>query len=354
VDLGALRSNVESLRRRLPPATRLIAVVKADGYGHGARPVAEAALAAGAWGLAVVTLEEAAEVRDLLPPERILVLGPLLAEDAAEAAAGGYALGCSSLDLARALAAAAGSRRVPVHLKLDTGMGRYGAQPAEFAAIARFITSAPSLELAGTWSHLATADSDAGYAREQLERFLVATQGLPGLRHLANSGGVLKQAEMALDAVRVGIAMYGCEDPELEPVLQLRARVAQVKTVEAGSSIGYGRTWTAAAPARIATVSIGYADGVQRARSNRGDVLVRGRRVPLVGRVSMDSITLDVSALPELEAGDTATLIGADGGERIRAEEVAGWSGTISYEVLTSIGRRVERVYRAGEGKAFN
>jgi alanine racemase len=345
VDLGALRSNVEELSRRLPATTRLIAVVKADGYGHGARPVAGAALAAGAWGLAVVTLEEAAEVRDLLPPERILVLGPLLVEDAADAVEGGYALGVSSLDLARALAAAAGGREVPVHLKLDTGMGRYGAQPAEFAAIARFIASAPGLELAGTWSHLATSDSDAGFAREQLERFLAATEGLPGMRHLANSRGVLKQAEMALDAVRVGIAIYGCEDPALEPVLGLRARVAQVKAVEAGDSIGYGRTWKAPGPARIATVSIGYADGVHRARSNRGEVLVRGQRVPLVGRVSMDSITLDVTAAPEVQAGDAVTLIGRDGGERIRAEEVAGWSGTISYEVLTSIGRRVARTY---------
>jgi len=345
VDLNAVRSNVESLRRRLPADTRFIAVIKAGGYGHGARPVAEAALAAGAWGLAVVTLEEAAEVRDLLPPERILVLGPLLVEDAPEAAASGHALGVSTLPLATALAAAAGERRVPVHLKLDTGMGRYGAQPAEFAEIARFIAAEPSLELAGTWSHLATSDSDPGFARVQLERFRAATDGLPGLRHLANSRGVLNHPEAALDAVRVGIAMYGCEDPGLEPALQLRARVAQVKSVAAGTPIGYGRTWTARAPARIATVSIGYADGVHRARSNRGEVLVRGRRAPLVGAVSMDSITLDVSALPEVEAGDAATLIGADGSERIRAEEAAGWSGTISYEVLTAIGPRVERVY---------
>jgi alanine racemase len=293
----------------------------------------------------VVTLEEAAEVRDLLPPERILVLGPLLPEDAPEAAAAGYALGVSSLQLARALAAASGGRTVPVHLKLDTGMGRYGAEPGEFAKTARFVANNPGLELAGTWSHLATSDSDPGFAQVQLERFLAASEGLPGLRHLANSRGVLNHPEMALDAVRVGIAMYGCEDPGLEPALQLRARVAQVRTVPAGAAIGYGRTWTALAPARIATVTIGYADGVHRARANRGDVLVRGRRVPLVGAVSMDSITLNVTAVPEVEAGDAATLIGADGGERIRAEEVAGWSGTISYEVLTAIGPRVARAY---------
>jgi alanine racemase len=170
-------------------------------------------------------------------------------------------------------------------------MGRYGAQPAQFAEIARFITSDPSLELAGTWSHLATSDSDPGYAREQFERFLAATEGLPGMRHLASSGGVLHHPEMALDAVRVGIAIYGCSDPDLAPVLALRARVAQLKTVPAGASIGYGRTWVAPQPARIATVTIGYADGVHRARGNRGDVLIRGRRVPLVGAVSMDSIS---------------------------------------------------------------
>jgi alanine racemase len=320
-------------------------VIKANGYGHGARPAGEAALGAGAWGLAVVTLEEAADVRDLLPPERILVLGPLLAEDAPEAVAGGYALGCSSLELARALASGAGGRRVPVHLKVDTGMGRYGAEPAEFAEIARFITSTPGLELAGTWSHLASSDSDPGYTREQFELFLAATEGLPGMRHLANSGAVLNHPEMALDAVRVGIAMYGCQAPGLQPVLQLRARVAQVRTVPAGASIGYGRTWKAGGPARIATVSIGYADGVHRARANRGEVLVRGQRVPLIGAVSMDSITLDVSAVRGVEAGDVATLIGSDGHEQIPAEEAAAWSGTISYEVLTSIGQRVERVY---------
>jgi alanine racemase len=320
-------------------------VVKADGYGHGARQVGEAALGAGAWGLAVVTLDEAAEVRDLLPPERILVLGPLLPEDAPEAAGTGYALGVSTIEVARALAAAAGGRRVPIHLKLDTGMSRYGAQLEDFAATARFVSGDPALDLAGTWSHLATSDSDPGFSREQYERFLAATEGLPGMRHLANSRGVLNHPAMALDAVRVGIAMYGCEDPALQPVLQLRGHVFQVKAVPAGTTIGYGRTWTAAAPARIATVGIGYADGVHRARSNRGEVLVRGRRVPLVGAVSMDSITLDVSATPEVEAGDAATLIGSDGGERIRAEEVAAWSGTISYEVLTSIGRRVARIY---------
>ncbi|TMD51160.1 MAG: alanine racemase [Chloroflexi bacterium] len=345
VDLGALKANVALLRGLLPAATRFIAVVKANGYGHGAREVARAALEAGAWGLAVVTLAEAAEVRDLLPPERVLVLGPLLPEDAPEAVAGRHLLGCSSVVVARALEAAAGERRVPIHAKLDTGMGRYGADPEEFAALLSLIRASNRLELAGTWTHLASSDSDPSYTAEQLERFLAATEGLPGLRHVANSGAVLRHPEAALDAVRVGIALYGCGDPRLEPVLRLRARVAHLKTAPAGSSIGYGRTWTAGRRTRVATVTIGYADGVQRGRANRGVVLVRGRRAPLVGAVSMDSITLDVTEVPGVELGDAATLLGQDGEERILAEEAAEWSGTISYEVLTSIGTRVERHY---------
>lgn len=273
-------------------------------------------------------------------------MGPLLPEDAPGAAAAGFAIGCSSLEVARALAAADSGRTVPVHLKLDTGMGRYGAQPGEFAAIARFVQEAEGLDLAGTWTHLASSDSDPDFSREQFRVFLEVTAGLPGIRHVANSGGVLNHPEMALDAVRVGIALYGCGDPGLEPVLSLRARVAHLKTVAAGATVGYGRTWTARRESAIATVTLGYADGVHRARSNRGEVLVGGRRAPLVGRVSMDSITLDVTGVPGVAVGDTATLIGADGDGRIRAEEVAEWSGTISYEVLTSIGKRVARLHR--------
>ena len=207
------------------------------------------------------------------------------------------------------------------------------------------VRSSDRLELAGTWTHLASSDSDPDFTARQLQAFLAATEGLPGLRHAANSGAVLRHPETALDAVRVGIALYGCGDPRLQPVLQLRARVAHLKRVPAGGSVGYGRTWTATRPARIATVAIGYADGIHRARSNRGEVLVRGRRAPLVGAVSMDSITLEVTDVQGVELGDPVTVIGRDGEEEIRAEEAASWSGTISYEVLTSIGGRVERVY---------
>jgi alanine racemase len=168
----------------------------------------------------------------------------------------------------------------------------------------------------------------------------------PGMRHVCNSAGALNHPDFALDAVRCGISIYGCEWPGTQPALALRSVVTHVKTVETGATVGYGSLWRAPGKARIATVAIGYADGVHRARANRGHVLVRGRRAPLVGMVSMDAITLDVTEVPGVQAGDVATLIGQDGDQRITAEEAATWSGTISYEVLTSIGPRVERRYQ--------
>ena len=347
VDLGALRHNVRRLRSLLPSTSSVIAVVKAAGYGHGAVPVARAALEAGARGLAVSTLEEAAEVRDLLPPDRILVMGGLAPSDAGSAVASGCAIGCSSLDLARALSDSAFSP-VPVHLKVDTGMGRFGCPPEQAPELARFIAESRHLRLAGTWTHFHSAESDEAATRRQFALFEQALDALdvdPGLRHACNSAAALRYPEMALDAVRAGIALYGCEAPGMQPVLALRAQVTHVRDAPEGSTAGYGATWRAQRPSRIAALSIGYADGVLRARSNRGWALIRGRPAPLVGAVSMDTVTLDVSQVPGVEPGDVATLIGVDGDERIRAEEVAEWSGTISYEVLCAIGKRVERRY---------
>jgi alanine racemase len=235
-----------------------------------------------------------------------------------------------------------------VHLKVDTGMGRLGVAPDEAVALARAIV-AGGLRLAGTYTHFSSSDSDEALTRAQHERFEAVLAELraagiePGLRHAGNSGAALRHPDLALDAVRVGIALYGCEHPGLEPALALRALVTQVKTIAAGATVGYGATWRAGRPSRVATVSLGYADGVHRARANRGHALIRGRRAPLIGRVSMDATTFDVTDIEGVAVGDTATFIGPDGGERIRAEEVAEWCGTISYEVLTSIGPRVER-----------
>ena len=319
-------------------------MVKANGYGHGAVPIAHAALEGGATGLAVATLEEAAQVRGLVDHEQILVMGGLLPEQAKAAAATGFSIAVSSRELAEGLAES--ERPVPVHLKIDTGMGRFGCSPEDAPGLAQLIEESRGTRLAGTWTHFASSESDPAMTKRQFDLFLDTLMRFevgPGMRHACNSAGALNHPDYALDAVRCGIAIYGCEWPGTQPALALRSNITHLKTVEKGATIGYGATWRASGPTRVATVAIGYADGVHRARANRGYGLVRGRRAPLIGMVSMDAITLDVSDVPGVQAGDVATLIGRDGGELITAEDVAEWSNTISYEVLTSIGARVER-----------
>jgi alanine racemase len=345
VDLDAIRHNVRFLLGRLPEGTRLFAVVKGQAYGHGAAEVARAALSAGAWGLGVATPGEAQELQGLCAPERLLLLGGLAPCQAPDAAAIGCAVACGSRELAGALAAAAPpGRPVAVHLKVDTGMGRLGCDPAEAPELARWMDGSPRLRLAGVFTHFASAEGDEAYTAAQYARFQSALAAFgcdPGVRHACNSPAALRYPHMALDAVRCGIALYGCEWPGLQPVLRLRALLTYVKRVPEGAGLGYGQTWHAPRDSVIATVGIGYEDGVLRSRSSRGSVVVRGRRAPLVGRVSMDQITIDVTEVPGVRAGDVATLIG-DG---ITAEEVGEWSGTNSYEVLTSIGGRVERMF---------
>ncbi|MDQ6773966.1 MAG: alanine racemase, partial [Candidatus Dormibacteraeota bacterium] len=207
------------------------------------------------------------------------------------------------------------------------------------------VCAAPGLRLAGFYSHFAAAESDPAFTREQFGLFsrVAADLGVdPGLRHMANSAAALRHPEMALDAVRCGIALYGCEDDGLRPALSLSAPITQVTDVAPGATVGYGRTWRAGRPSRVATVGIGYEDGVLRRRSGRGYVLISGHRAPVVGSVSMDQLTVDATDVPGVAPGMRATLIG----EGLRAEEVAAWSETISYEVLTALGRRVERAYR--------
>lgn len=341
-----MRANCARILAHLPGEARLFAVVKANGYGHGALPVARAALDAGATGLAVATLDEALELGAIVPRDQVLVMGGLTVEHAAVAAEGGWGIAVSTRELASALGETGAV--VPVHLKIDTGMGRFGCTAQEAPGLAKFIDGSPGLRLAGTWTHFASADSDDAMTRRQFDLFTETLNRFdvdPGVRHACNSAGALHHPEFALDAARCGIAIFGCEWPGTQPALALRSVVTHLKTVEPGATVGYGATWNAPARRRVATVAIGYADGVHRARSNRGQVLVRGLRAPLIGVVSMDAITLDVTDIPGVHVGDVATLIGEDGDERITAEEVAQWCGTISYEVLTGIGQRVERRY---------
>ena len=349
-----MRANAARILAHIPKGTRLVAVVKANGYGHGAVPVARAALSGGATWLAVATLDEARELSGLGHAERILVMGGLTPDQAPAAAASGFSISVSSPDFARALGEA--EEVVPVHLKVDTGMGRFGAPLAEAADLARLIDRSSGLRLAGTWTHFASAGSDEEMTRLQFDRFEQALQELgvgPGLRHACNSAATLRFPEMALDAVRCGIALYGCEWPGSSPALALRSVVTHLKTVAKGDTVGYGATWRAPGLSSVATVAMGYADGIFRARSNRGHVLLRGRRAPLIGAVSMDAITIDVTDIPGAQVGDMVTIIGEDGDERVTAEEVAEWSKTISYEVLTAIGPRVKRSYQGIAARAL-
>ena len=273
-------------------------------------------------------------------------MGGLLPSQAPAAAASGCSIGVSSRELVEALGGS--ENNVPVHLNIDTGMGRFGCAPEEAPGLAEVITESKGVRLAGTWTHFAKSESDHEMTRQQLDMFLDTVSRFavsPGMRHVCNSAGARRHPDFALDAVRCGISIYGCEWPGTRPAMALRAAITHLKTVPKGATTGYGSLWQAPATARVATVAIGYADGVHRARANRGDVLVRGQRAPLIGIVSMDAITLDVSDVPDVQVGDPVTLIGRDGDEVITGEEVAEWSRTISYEVLTSIGPRVERRY---------
>jgi alanine racemase len=308
--------------------------------------VARAALEGGATGLAVATLEEADQLHGLVSEDRILVMGALPPHMAPAAAASGFAFTVSSLEFAKALDDQGGV--VPVHLKIDTGMGRFGCSLEDAPALATFIDQAPGLRLAGTMTHFASADSDEAMTRNQYNRFIEALGAFsvdPGMRHACNSVGARRFPQFALDAVRSGIGLYGCEWPGLRPALAFRSVVTHVKALGVGDSVGYGATWRATSRTRAAVIAAGYADGVHRTRSNRGSVLVRGARAPLIGVVSMDATTIDVTSIPDVQAGDVVTVIGADGDETITAEQVAEWSGTISWDVLTSLGPRVERRY---------
>jgi alanine racemase len=365
VNLAAIERNIGHLRSQLNPGSEFCAVVKADAYGHGAVPVAHAALAAGARWLAVATAEEAAELRRGGIIARILVMGAISPEElpmALNARADVVAWSEAFVDdLARAVASIARDRPARVHVKLDTGMGRLGTRVgADAEAIAEAIIASPALELVGVMTHFATADDDdTEFTELQIARFTPFVQTLrelaPGLCvHAANSAGTLRHPAGHFDLVRCGIAIYGGDpangDPDawgLDPALTLDSYVAAVKPAQAGDSSGYGRTFISERDTWIGTLPIGYADGVRRALSNNCDVLIGGRRYPLVGNVSMDNITVDLGpgGGDAVAVGERGRIIGRDGEERQTVEELARRIGTINYEITCGISRRVPRFY---------
>jgi alanine racemase len=365
IDLGAVERNCARLHSLLAGGADLCAVVKADGYGHGAVWCARAAQAGGAGWLAVATAGEAEELRRHGIGGPLLVMGALTHEDAAVALEAGADVVAWQPQFVRTLAAAAGrspAGRARVHVKLDTGMGRLGtADPAEAAEVAALVDADERLELVGLMTHFATADERGDeYFPAQLERFTAFVRELrsrfPNLRaHAANSAATYRDPAAHFDMVRCGVAVYGLDpfqdDPlarGLEPALALESYVAAVKRLRPGDSAGYGRRWRAERPTCIGVLPIGYGDGVRRALSNNAEVLVRGRRRPLVGTVSMDNVTIDLGPDTDVEPGEIAVLIGSQGDERILCEELARRMDTINYEVTCGISPRVRRLHTHG------
>ncbi|HZB76799.1 MAG TPA: alanine racemase [Solirubrobacteraceae bacterium] len=355
VDVGAIERNCARLAAVAAPAA-LCTVVKADGYGHGALAAARAALAGGATWLAVATAREAETLRAAGIGAPLLVMGALAPEELTVALRARADVVAWREGFATAIAAHPDGAGARVHVKLDSGMGRLGTRDAaEATAVAEAVAAARGLELAGAMTHFATADDDPAFAREQLAAFLPWAEALrtrhPGLlRHAANSAATLGIPESRLDLVRCGIAAYGMdpygESPDahgLEPALELSSYLAAVKRIAPGESAGYGRRFVAREPTWIGTVPLGYADGVRRALTNDADLLVGGRRVPLVGTVSMDNLTVDLGPGEPPPVGEPVVLLGRQGGERVLAEEWARRLGTIPYEVTCAISARVPR-----------
>ncbi len=356
MDGGALSRNMQVFRRLVAPPSSLLAVVKADAYGHGAVIAARAFLAGGADLLGVHSVAEACALRSAGIEARILVLGPALAWEVVEAADLGVEVTIGSLAAVEAVAAAGAPVRV--HLKVETGVNRQGLVEAELADAVAGLQAVPGVAIVGVSSHFADVEdtTDHAFAEAQLARFAdhrarLRELGVDDVQvHMSCSAAVLLFKRTHADIARVGVAAYGIwpsretrvsvrqrgrEEPQLEPALTWRVRIAQVRDVPAGQTVGYGRTWKAMTDSRIAVLPVGYADGWPRALSGRAHVLVRGRRAPLVGRICMNLCMADVTQVPDAAAGDDAVLLGRQGDEVVTAEMLADQLGTIAYEVLT-------------------
>jgi alanine racemase len=359
VDAGAVQRNCARLASELGEGAELCAVVKADGYGHGADACAAAALAGGATRLAVATGAEAAQIGRRFAHVPLLTMGALGREDLDAALAAGSEVAVWHDDFLHHVAdrARAQGSTARVHLKYDSGMGRLGNRdPAVVLELLRACAGSSDLVPVGLWTHFATADElDSTFFEEQLDRFAALAEAakaeFPQLTvHAANSAAVFRDRRAHFDMARCGVAVYGLDpfqaDPAergLAPALSLHSYVADVKRFQPGDSAGYGRTWRASTETWVGVLPLGYGDGVRRGLSNNAEVLVGGRRYPLVGTVSMDNITIDLGPETDVEPGAEAVLIGSQGAESIRAEEWAKRLGTINYEITCGISSRVPR-----------
>ncbi|MBC7231878.1 MAG: alanine racemase [Chloroflexi bacterium] len=362
IDLDAIAHNTRQLKKHVGEHTELAAVVKANAYGHGALPVAQVALESGATRLTVARVDEGVQLRKGGITAPILVMGYATTGQAEDIVRYRLTPTVNTLELAHALSAAIHVQNagpLPVHVKVDTGLGRFGLLPEEVLDFTRALLTIPNLTLEGCWTHFASADeADQSYTYHQFAVYNQVLRQLEEagihvpLRHVANSAATLSLPETHLDMVRCGIAIYGLRPSAevkmvvpLRPAMTLKARVARIRTLPAGSSISYNRTYVTSKPTPVALVPIGYGDGYRRGLSNKGMVLIHGRRAPIIGRVCMDQFMVDVSGIPNVQQDDEVVVLGRQGEEEINAEEIGAWVGTNNYETVAAILPRVPRVY---------
>lgn len=355
INLKALRDNIIHIKSLLPPKTKIMAVVKANAYGHGLVKIAKAALTSGADHLGVATLNEGTELRASGITAPILVLGCLLPEQLPKALKHNLQVIISNLENLYRFQFIANSlnKIAEIHLKIDTGMGRIGLFPEQAIPIIEAIPSLPNLQLNGICTHFAMSeDPTSFYTKLQFQRFQTFIQDieskipLPTL-HVANSSAVLLHQETHLDMVRVGLAMYGVSEAGniiLEPVLSLKAKVTQIRELPSGTPVGYGCNYITDRPTKIALIPVGYADGIPRSLSNRQEVLIHGQRCPIIGNISMDQCTIDITDL-EVSIGDEVVLLGKQKNKEISVKEWAKKANLIPYEILCHIANRLSRLY---------
>lgn len=361
IDLDAVRLNLLAIRSRLRPHVDVIAMVKADAYGHGAVPVAKALLAAGANRLGVAFVGEAVALRNGGITAPIVLVGSFTRGEADDLVAYDVTPAVADLDLAKEVAAAAKrrGRKVPVHVDVDTGMGRLGIRFEKAPFFVENLRAIDGIWIEGIFTHLSSADEDdQTYSRLQVRRFAGVLERLREngiaipFAHIQNSAGVLNLPDVTFQGVRPGLSLYGlypsagCQKKALlRPAMSFYSRVVLVKRVPPDTFVSYNRTYKTSVERNLATVSVGYGDGLPRLLSNKGHVLIRGRAYPIAGRVTMDHIVADLGN-DEVKPGDRVTLIGRDGGEEITAEQIAHWADTITYEVTCGVTQRVPRMYR--------
>ena len=361
IDLTALVHNLTQFRKTLVSGCDVMTVVKANAYGHGAVETTKALMRHGVSRVAVVSIEEGIALRQGGINAPIVILGPLFPEQFTDLFAHQLTPVVSDAGMLPKLAQAISPSHTPypIHLKVDTGMRRLGLTQEEVANLFGSQSFPRALHLEGLMTHLADADGAAtDTTQEQLTQFrhivgIVAANGFKvPLIHAANSGGAVRFLDAQFSLVRPGIMLYGYHTlpksvpvPDLKPVLSLKTSIAQLRTVQAGQTVSYNGTFTATQPTKIAVLPIGYADGVSRRLSNRGHVLIHGKRAPIAGLVCMDMLMVDVTKIAGAAIGDEAVLIGSQGSDRITADDIANWAGTIAYEVLCTIGPRIPRQY---------